>query len=117
MNAFQAGANVVLQRSTREGFGLTVTEAMWKGRPVVATPVGGITAQIQHAQSGYVVSSTEECADWAVQLVSDPELSNVIGTAARERVSAHFLLPRLVRDELAMYQQLMAAAAPGSTSA
>jgi trehalose synthase len=103
VNAFQSASNVVLQRSTREGFGLVVTEAMWKARPVIGTPVGGIAAQIGHGRSGVLVTTTDECADWIVRLVRDAPLARRIGMAARERVRSRFLLPRLVRDELALY--------------
>ena len=106
VNAFQSASNVILQRSTREGFGLTVSEAMWKARPVVATPVGGITLQIQHGQNGYVVESTEECAEYIVQLLTDDDLAHEIGDAARRSVRERFLVPRLVSDHLELYQEL-----------
>jgi trehalose synthase len=103
VNAFQTASSVILQRSTREGFGLVVTEAMWKGRPVIATPVGGIKHQIVHEQSGVLAESLEECADWIVRLLRDRELAERMGESARESVRKQFLLPRLVRDELALY--------------
>jgi trehalose synthase len=103
INAFQTASDVILQRSRREGFGLVVTEAMWKARPVIATPVGGIPAQIEGGRSGVLVSSAEECADWMVRLLQDAALSAWMGQAARARVRTNFLLPRLVRDELALY--------------
>lgn len=106
VNAFQSSSAVMLQRSTREGFGLTVTEAMWKARPVVATPVGGIAAQIQHGETGYLVSTTEDCADLVLELLRHPDLAAAIGQAARRRVSANFLLPRLVRDDLSVFHEL-----------
>ena len=88
VNAFQSASDVILQRSTREGFGLTVTEAMWKARPVVATPVGGITVQTQHGQNGYLVESADGCAEYIVQLVTDNQLTKDIGAAARRSVRA-----------------------------
>jgi trehalose synthase len=103
VNAFQTGSSVILQRSTREGFGLVVTEAMWKGRPVVATPVGGIKHQIEHGHSGVLVEGLKECADWIVRLIQDPDRAEGMGQAARDSVRRRFLLPRLVRDELALY--------------
>lgn len=103
INALQAASNVVLQRSTREGFGLTVSEAMWKGRPVIATPVGGITVQVEHGKSGFLVRNAEQAADLAVQLVRDPHRARAIGTQARRTVRKRFLLPRLLRDELRSY--------------
>ena len=103
INAFQTASNVVLQRSTREGFGLVVTEAMWKARPVVGTPVGGIAAQIIDGENGVLVDSTEACGGWIVRLLRDPDLADRMGKAAQARVRTEFLLPRLVRDELALY--------------
>ena len=88
VNAFQSASDVILQRSTREGFGLTVTEAMWKARPVVATPVGGITVQIQHEHNGYMVESSEECAECIVRLLTDDHL------AQEHRCSCPTLRPR-----------------------
>ena len=107
VNAFQSASDVILQRSTREGFGLTVTEAMWKARPVVATPVGGITVQIQHGQNGFLVESTEGCAEYIVRLLTDDRLAKDIGAAARRSVQKRFLLPRLVSDHLQLYQELV----------
>lgn len=103
VNAFQTASEVILQRSTREGFGLVVTEAMWKQRPVIGTPVGGITAQIDHGRSGVLTASTEECAEWIVRLVRDRQLAERMGAAARASVRERFLLPRLIRDELELY--------------
>ena len=107
VNAFQSASDVILQRSTREGFGLTVTEAMWKARPVVATPVGGITVQIEHGHNGYMVESSEECAECIVRLLTDDHLAKNIGAAARRSVRERFLVPRLVADDLQLYQELV----------
>jgi len=103
INAFQTASDVILQRSTREGFGLVVTEAMWKRRPVIGTPVGGIAAQIEHGSTGVLATSTEDCADWIVRLIEDAQLAHSMGTAARASVFEQFLLPRLVHDELRLY--------------
>ncbi len=107
VNAFQTASDVILQRSTREGFGLTVTEAMWKARPVVATPVGGITVQIQHGQNGFLVESTESCAEHIVRLLTDDHLAKDIGAAARRSVRERFLVPRLLSDHLELYQEVL----------
>ena len=107
VNAFQSASSVILQRSTREGFGLTVTEAMWKARPVVATPVGGIEVQIQDGHNGYLVESTEACADYIVRLLTDSRLAHEIGAAARASVRERFLIPRLVSDHLELYGELV----------
>jgi trehalose synthase len=103
INAFQVASNVVLQRSSREGFGLTVTEAMWKGRPVIARPVGGITTQIEHGHSGFLIDSADDAAEQVVDLLRAPTRARRIGAAARRRVRNRFLLPRLLVDDLRLY--------------
>ena len=100
VNAFQSQSDVVIQKSIREGFGLTVTEALWKGRPTVAADVGGIPLQIEDGIGGYLVSSPAETARRCVEILSDPELAKRLGRAGKERVRAHFLTPRLLRDWL-----------------
>jgi trehalose synthase len=100
VNAFQSQSDVVIQKSIREGFGLTVTEALWKGRPTVASNVGGIPLQIEDGVGGYLVSSPDETARRCVEILSDPELAKRLGRAGKERVRANFLTPRLVRDWL-----------------
>ncbi|SRR5579884_1590193 len=107
ISAFQAGSEVILQRSVREGFGLTVTEAMWKARPVVATPVGGIKVQIQDGVNGFLTEDAGGCAERIVELLRDRRLARAIRTAARATVRARFLLPRLLRDDLRLYDELL----------
>jgi trehalose synthase len=111
VNAFQTASTVILQRSTREGFGLTVTEAMWKGTPVIGTPVGGITVQITDGRNGFLTNTAEATAERIIRLVREPELAREIGLAARASVRADFLLPRLLRDDLALYAELTQAGA------
>jgi trehalose synthase len=103
VNAFQSQADVVLQKSTREGFGLTVSEALWKGRPTVAGNVGGIPLQIQDGASGFLVNSAEETADRCIKVLNDPELGKRLGRAGKEYVRTHFLMPRLLRDWLRIF--------------
>ena len=100
VNAFQVASKVVIQKSTREGFGLTVTEAMWKGKPVIGGNVGGIRIQIENGVNGFLVDSPQECADRIVQLMQDPALSSRLGGAACDSVRERFLLPRLTLDYL-----------------
>jgi len=102
VNAFQSQADVVIQKSIREGFGLTVTEALWKGRPTVASRVGGIPLQIADGEGGFLVPSPEEAARRCIELLTDPELAKRLGRAGKERVRANFLTPRLLRDWLQM---------------
>ena len=106
VNAFQSQADVLIQKSLREGFGLTVTEALWKGRPAVAGNVGGIPLQIEHGVSGYLVSTPEEAAECSVAILNDPELGKRLGRAGKEYTRTHFLTPRLLRDWLQIFTDL-----------
>ncbi len=108
INAFQTMAGVVIQKSTREGFGLTVTEALWKGKPVVGGNVGGIPLQVLDGQTGFLVDSVEPCAARCLELVRDPARSRAMGEAGREHVRRNFLTTRLVRDELGLFHTLAA---------
>lgn len=94
VNALQRTAAVVLQKSLREGFGLTVTEAMWKGTPVIAGNTGGIRHQIRNGVNGYLVSSVKEAAERIVQLIKDKRLRVRLGEKAKETVRTRFLLTR-----------------------
>jgi trehalose synthase len=96
----------VLQKSIREGFGLTVTEALWKGRPVVAGDVGGIPLQIVDGQDGYLVSTPEEAARRAIEIFQDPELGRRLGRAGKERTRERFLTPRLLLDWMRIFAGL-----------
>jgi trehalose synthase len=106
VNAFQSQADVVLQKSIREGFGLTVSEALWKGRPTIAGNVGGIPLQIEDGTSGYLVDSPEQAAERCVDILHDPELGKGLGRAGKEYVRTHFLMPRLLRDWLRIFTEL-----------
>jgi trehalose synthase len=100
VNALQRRAAVVLQKSLREGFGLTVTEAMWKGTPVIGGRVGGIRHQIEDGVNGYLVDSVEEAAERIVHVLTQPDIRETIGRKARETVRTRFLMTRLVEDWL-----------------
>src|ERR671931_1829167 len=106
VNAFQSQADVVIQKSLREGFGLTVTEALWKVRPVVAGNVGGIPLQITDAETGYLISTPEEAADRVLRILRDPELGRRLARAGKEHVRRNFLTPRLLRDWLWLLGEL-----------
>lgn len=107
VNAFQTVADVVIQKSLREGFGLTVTEAMWKGKPVVGGNVGGISLQIVDGKTGFLVNSVEECAERVLWLLQHPEERKRMGKAARKRVREHFLVTRLLADYLRLFRTMM----------
>jgi trehalose synthase len=96
VNALQRKATVVLQKSTREGFGLTVTEAMWKGAAVVGGNVGGIRRQITDGENGFLVDSVDQAAQRIVQIIKNPDLRERLGTRAKETVRQNFLMSRLV---------------------
>jgi trehalose synthase len=106
VNAFQRAARVVVQKSTREGFGLVVSEALWKGRPVVAGNVGGIPLQIDNGKTGYLVNSSEECVEKLLLLLRDPERADRMGAQGVEYVREHFLTTRYLRDYLNIFRQL-----------
>jgi trehalose synthase len=103
VNAFQSQADVVIQKSTREGFGLTVSEALWKARPFIGGKVGGIPLQVQDGETGYLVSSPGECAERAVKILTEPDLGKKLGQAGKEHVRKQFLTPRLLRDWLRIF--------------
>jgi trehalose synthase len=103
VNALQRKASVVLQKSIREGFGLTVAEAMWKGTPVIGGNVGGIRYQIDDEENGFLVSSVEEAAKRIVQLVRNKELRERLGKNAKEKVRRHFLLTRYLEQYLDLF--------------
>jgi trehalose synthase len=106
VNAFQSQADLVIQKSIREGFGLTVTEALWKGRPTIAGDVGGIPLQITDGVTGFLVSSPEETAKRSIDVLQDPELAQRVGRAGKARAREHFLTPRLLRDWLGLFGEL-----------
>jgi trehalose synthase len=102
INALQRAAAVVLQKSTREGFGLTVAEAMWKGKPVIGGAAGGITVQILYDVTGYTVNSVEGAAFRIRYLLNNPEAATRIGRIAREHVRRNFLITRHLADYLTL---------------
>lgn len=100
INALQRASAVVVQKSLREGFGLTVSEALWKGRPVVASAVGGIPLQVKHHYSGLLVHSVEGAAHAIKQCLRNPEFAKQLGDNGREHVRQNFLITRQIRDYL-----------------
>jgi trehalose synthase len=100
-------SSAVIQKSIREGFGLTVTEALWKTRPTVAGCVGGIVAQIQNGETGWLVDSAEECAEACIEILRDPHEARQRALRGKEYVRRHFLTPRLLRDWLVLCNRLL----------
>jgi trehalose synthase len=107
VNAFQVHSQAVLQKSIREGFGLTVSEALWKARPTVAGRVGGIVDQIQHGETGWLVSSSSECAEACAEILADPAGARQRALRGKEFVRRKFLTPRLLRDWLVLFNRLL----------
>jgi trehalose synthase len=107
VNVFQRGCDVVIQKSLREGFGLVVAEALWKEKPVVAGRAGGIPMQFPPGFERYLIESVESCAEQVLHLLQHPGERGAFGRAGREHVRQHFLLPRLVRDELRLIKELL----------
>jgi trehalose synthase len=106
VNAFQVHSNVLVQKSIREGFGLTVTEALWKSRPMVAGRCGGILEQITDGETGYLVATVEECAEACLHVLDDPLRAREMALRGKEHVRRRFLTPRLLRDWLALLNRL-----------
>lgn len=107
VNAFQRAADVALQMSTREGFGLAITEALWKKTPVVARSVGGIVSQVIDGWNGYLINTVEEAAERAIRLIRDKKLREKMGENGREFVKRNFLITRHLRDYLSLVSSLI----------
>jgi trehalose synthase len=107
VNAFQVHSHAVIQKSIREGFGLTITEALWKTRPTVAGRVGGIVRQIQDGETGWLVDSPAECAEACIEVLRDPAEARLRALKGKEYVRRNFLMPRLLRDWLVLFNRLL----------
>src|SRR6266446_76177 len=107
VNAFQVHSAAVIQKSIKEGFGLTVTESLWKTRPTVAARVGGIVTQIQDGETGWLVDSATECAEACIEIIRNPQEARQRALRGKEYVRRHFLTPRLLRDWLVLMNQLL----------
>jgi len=100
VNALQRAADIIMQPSTREGFGLVITEALWKGKPVIASNVGGIPFQIQHGHNGYFYKNAPRTAAKVISLLDNPQMAKTMGRNGRHHVRQHFLLPDRMGDYL-----------------
>jgi trehalose synthase len=107
INALQRGSTVILQKSLREGFGLTVAEALWKAKPVIAGAVGGIPLQIAHKYSGILTTSVDGTAYWMKQLVNEPEYARKLGANGHEHIKNSYLITRHIKDYLLLFISLM----------
>jgi trehalose synthase len=106
VGCFQTASDVAIQKSTREGFGLVVSEALWKGKPVVGGNVGGITLQVLDGTTGYLVDGVDDCAARTLELLKNPDRAAAMGEAGREHVRRNFLTPRLLMDYLNLFNRL-----------
>lgn len=106
VNAFQSLADVVIQKSIREGFGLVVTEALWKGRPLVASRVGGIPMQVT-AGGGMLIDTIPEAAAACTKILKDPDFAREMGRVGKEHVREHYLIPRQMRDNMQLFAKLL----------
>lgn len=107
VNAFQRASDLVIQKSLREGFGLVISEAFWKKKAIVAGRAGGIPMQFPAGFEDYLIDSTEDLAARIVELLRDPPRRKAFGDAAHDHIRAHFLLPRLLRDELRLIKDVL----------
>jgi trehalose synthase len=117
VNAFQSQSDVLIQKSIREGFGLTVSEAIWKGRPFIGGNVGGIPLQVEDGVSGFLVDSVELCAQRTLEILRDPDLGRSLGRAGKAHVRKHFLMPRYLRDYLRIFTELLGEESAGRSAA
>lgn len=106
INALQRASTVIIQKSLREGFGLTVAEALWKGKPVVASNVGGIPLQIKHKYSGLMCRSVQGAAFAIKQLLNSPEYAKKLGENGREHIRNNYLITRHLRDYMLLFLSL-----------
>lgn len=107
VNAFQRVADVAIQKSIREGFGLVVSEALWKSTPVVGGNTGGIPLQMEDGVGGFLVNSVEEAAERTLYLLSHPDEAEIIARRGWRRVQERYLMPRLLLDELRLIHSLL----------
>jgi trehalose synthase len=106
INALQRASTIVLQKSLREGFGLTVAEALWKAKPVIASAVGGIPLQIAHQYSGILTHTIDGTAYWIKRLLNDPVFAQWLGKNGREHIRRNFLITRHLNDYLLLFLSL-----------
>jgi len=106
VNAIQIASTLIIQKSIREGFALTVTEAMWKEKAVIGGKAGGIKIQIKNGENGFLVSSPKEAAKRIIEIIQNPKLAHRLGKNAKLSVRKNFLMPRLLRDYLKLFKEL-----------
>jgi trehalose synthase len=113
VNALQRAANIIMQPSTKEGFGLVITEALWKGKPVVTSDVGAIPLQVREGETGYFYQSVEETAEFIVNLMDHPDVGKSMGQKGKQYVGEHFLMPDRIADWFMALDMLVNGHLPG----
>src|SRR5258708_33253077 len=113
VNAFQRQATVILQKSLREGFGLTVAEGLWKAKPVIGGHAGGIPLQIQDGETGYLVESVEQCSARVLEALASPDHARMLGERGRQVVRQRFLSTANLRNYLRLVHRPAESRAPG----
>jgi trehalose synthase len=106
VNALQRASTVILQNSVREGFGLTVTEALWKAKPVIASAVGGIPLQIRHNHSGILTNSSQDTVYYLKKMLTEPDYARNLGINGKLNVKTNFLITRHIGDCLKLFRSL-----------
>ncbi|GAH18491.1 unnamed protein product, partial [marine sediment metagenome] len=107
INAFQVTSDIIIQKSIREGFGLTVTEGLWKSKPVIGGNVGGIPIQIINGVNGFLVNNVNECAKKIIFLLENPNISKRMGEKAKEHVRNNFLITEHLYNYLKLFEHLL----------
>ena len=107
VSAIQTASNIIIQNSTREGFGLSLTEAMWKEKAVIGGGAEGMKIQIQNNKNGLLASNPQELAKKIIRLIKNPQLAENLGKEAEKTVKEKFLMPRLLRDYLKTFKELV----------
>jgi trehalose synthase len=107
VNALQRVADVAVQKSVREGFGLVVSETLWKGTPMVAGRTGGIPLQLRDGETGRLATTVEEFAEAVGELLRDPDEARALGLRGRRAVAERFLITRLLRDQLELFASVL----------
>ncbi len=117
VNALQRAANIIMQPSTKEGFGLVITEALWKAKPVITADVGGIPLQVRDGETGYFYSAPEQAAELVIYLLDHPEVARQVGERGKQYIGEHFLMPDRIADWLMAVDILINGQLPGESYA
>ncbi len=107
VNALQRASEIVIQKSLKEGFGLTVSEALWKETPVVASDVGGIPLQVIDGENGFLIHSIESCADACIKLLKDKKMRDRFGRAGKKHIRKNYLITRHIQDYIELIKGLI----------